>query len=105
MPLTGDQPHGMGLHKVMRTVKYRAQAIPRGALLSRVSGNNIRGLKEEIRIQVGVSRDRAKCFYQMAIRAMRLKAEIGCSSGPAAPGGHTTLPSELLWYEAPGTLR
>jgi hypothetical protein len=41
-PLTGDQLYGMGLHKLMGTVKYPAQAAPRRSSLSRVPENGTR---------------------------------------------------------------
>ena len=49
VPFTGDQLHGMGLHKLMGTVKYPAQATPRRSSLSRVPENGMHGLKGEIR--------------------------------------------------------
>jgi group II intron reverse transcriptase/maturase len=48
-PLTGDQLYGMGLHKLMGTVKYPAQATPRRSSLSRVPENGTHGLKGESR--------------------------------------------------------
>ena len=48
-PFTGDQLHGMGLHKLMGTVKYQAQATPIRSSLSRVRENRMHGLKGEIR--------------------------------------------------------
>ena len=48
-PYTGDQLHGMGLHRLMGTVKYPAQATPRRSSLSRVPENGMHGLKGEIR--------------------------------------------------------
>jgi hypothetical protein len=48
-PFTGDQLHGMGLHKLMGTVKYPAQATPRRSSVSRVPENGTHGLKGEIR--------------------------------------------------------
>ena len=48
-PFTGDQLYGMGLHKLMGTVKYPAQATPRRSSLSRVPENGTHGLKGEIR--------------------------------------------------------
>jgi len=42
-PFTGDQLHGMGLHKLMGTVKYPAQATPRRSSLSRVPENGTHG--------------------------------------------------------------
>jgi hypothetical protein len=48
-PFTGDQLYGMGLHKLMGTVKYPAQATPRRSSLSRVPENGPHGLKGEIR--------------------------------------------------------
>jgi RNA-directed DNA polymerase len=48
-PFTGDQLHGMGLHKLMGTVKYPAQATPIRSSLSRVRENRMHGLKGEIR--------------------------------------------------------
>ena len=44
-PFTGDQLYGMGLHKLMGTVKYPAQAAPRRSSLSRVRENRMHGLK------------------------------------------------------------
>jgi group II intron reverse transcriptase/maturase len=46
---TWDQLYGMGLHKLMGTVKYPAQATPRRSSLSRVPENGTHGLKGEIR--------------------------------------------------------
>ena len=48
-PFTGDQLYGMGLHKMMGTVKYPAQATPRRSSVSRVPENGMHGLKGEIR--------------------------------------------------------
>ena len=48
-PFTGDQLYGMGLHRLMGTVKYPAQATPRRSSLSRVPENGTHGLKGEIR--------------------------------------------------------
>lgn len=48
-PFTGDWLHGMGLHQLMGTVKYPAQATPRRSSLSRVPENGTHGLKGEIR--------------------------------------------------------
>ena len=44
-PYTGDLLHGMGLHKLMGTVKYPAQAAPVRSSLSRVRENRTHGLK------------------------------------------------------------
>ena len=44
-PFTGDQLHGMGLHKLMGTVKYPAQATQRRSSVSRVPENGKHGLK------------------------------------------------------------
>ena len=44
-PFTGDQLHGMGLHKLMGTVKYPAQATQRRSSVSRVPENGTHGLK------------------------------------------------------------
>ena len=44
-PLTGDQLYGMGLHKLMGTVKYPAQATQRRSSVSRVPENGTHGLK------------------------------------------------------------
>jgi RNA-directed DNA polymerase len=44
-PFTGDQLYGMGLHKLMGTVKYPAQATPRRSSVSRVRENRTHGLK------------------------------------------------------------
>ena len=46
-PFTGDQLYGMGLHKLMGTVKYPAQATSRRSSVSRVRGNRTHGLKED----------------------------------------------------------
>jgi RNA-directed DNA polymerase len=46
-PWTGDQLHGMGLHRLMGTVQYPAQATPRRSSLSRVPENGTHGLKGE----------------------------------------------------------
>ena len=48
-PFTGDQLYGMGLYKLMGTVKYPAQATPRRSSVSRVPENGTHGLKGEIR--------------------------------------------------------
>lgn len=48
-PFTGDQLYGMGLHKLMGTVKYPAQAAPVRSSLSRVRENRMHGLKGETR--------------------------------------------------------
>jgi group II intron reverse transcriptase/maturase len=48
-PFTGDQLYGMGLHRLMGTVKYPAQATPRRSSLSRVPENGMHGLKGDIR--------------------------------------------------------
>jgi len=48
-PFTGDQLYGMGLHKLMGTVKYPAQATPRRSSVSRVPENGTHGLKGEVR--------------------------------------------------------
>ena len=44
-PFTGDQLYGMGLHKLMGTVKYPAQATPGRSSVSRVRENRTHGLK------------------------------------------------------------
>ena len=44
-PFTGELLYGMGLHKLMGTVKYPAQATPRRSSLSRVPENGTHGLK------------------------------------------------------------
>ena len=44
-PFTGAQLYGMGLHRLMGTVKYPAQAIPRRSSVSRVPENGMHGLK------------------------------------------------------------
>jgi len=46
---TGQQLYGMGLYKLMGTVKYPAQATPRRSSLSRVPENGTHGLKGDIR--------------------------------------------------------
>jgi RNA-directed DNA polymerase len=48
-PFTSDQLYGMGLHKLMGTVKYPAQATPRRSSVSRVPENGMHGLKGEVR--------------------------------------------------------
>jgi len=48
-PFTGELLHGMGLHKLMGTVKYPAQATPRRSSVSRVPENGTHGLKGEFR--------------------------------------------------------
>jgi len=44
-PFTSAQLYGMGLHKLMGTVKYPTQATPRRSSLSRVPENGTHGLK------------------------------------------------------------
>src|SRR5215470_7445375 len=46
---TQDQLYGMGLYRLMGTVKYPSQATPRKSSLSRVPENGTHGLKGEIR--------------------------------------------------------
>lgn len=48
-PFTGSLLYGMGLHKLMGTVKYPAQATPRRSSVSRVPENGMHGLKGELR--------------------------------------------------------
>ena len=48
-PFTGHQLYGMGLHKLMGTVKYPAQATQRRSSLSRVPENGTYRLKGDIR--------------------------------------------------------
>ena len=48
-PFSGDQLHGMGLYRLMGTVKYPTQATPRKSSLSRVPENGKHGLKGELR--------------------------------------------------------
>ena len=48
-PFTGDQLYSMGLHKLMGTVKYPAQATPRRSSVSRVPENGTHGLKGDFR--------------------------------------------------------
>jgi RNA-directed DNA polymerase len=48
-PFTGDQLHGMGLHKLMGSVKYPAQATQVRSSLSRVRENRTHGLKGDFR--------------------------------------------------------
>jgi RNA-directed DNA polymerase len=48
-PWTGDQLYGMGLHQLMGTVNYPAQATPRRSSLSRVPENGTHGLKGDFR--------------------------------------------------------
>jgi RNA-directed DNA polymerase len=49
LPFSGEQLHGMGLHGLMGTVKYPAQATPSRSSLSRVPENGTHGLKGDIR--------------------------------------------------------
>lgn len=49
LPFSGDQLRGMGLHRLMGTVKYPAQATPRRSSLSRVPENGTHGLKGDFR--------------------------------------------------------
>ena len=44
-PWTGDQLYGMGLYRLMGTVKYPAQATPRRSSVSHVPENGMHGLK------------------------------------------------------------
>ena len=46
---TWDQLRGMGLYRLMGTVKYPSKATPRRSSLSRVRENRTHGLKGEIR--------------------------------------------------------
>ena len=46
---TWNQLYGMGLHRLMGTVKYPTQATPRRSSLSRVRENRTHGLKGDIR--------------------------------------------------------
>lgn len=48
-PFTWDQLRGMGLYRLMGTVKYPSQATPRRSSLSRVPENGTHGLKGEVR--------------------------------------------------------
>lgn len=48
-PFTGKLLYGMGLHQLMGTVKYPAQATPRRSSVSRVPENGTHGLKGEFR--------------------------------------------------------
>ena len=48
-PFTSAQLYGMGLHKLMGTVKYPAQATQRRSSLSRVPENGTHGLKGDFR--------------------------------------------------------
>ena len=48
-PFSSAQLYGMGLYRLMGTVKYPAQATPRKSSLSRVPENGTHGLKGEIR--------------------------------------------------------
>ena len=48
-PFTGTQLYEMGLHKLMGTVKYPAQATSARSSVSRVPENGTHGLKEDIR--------------------------------------------------------
>jgi group II intron reverse transcriptase/maturase len=52
-PFTGDQLYGMGLHELMGTVKYPAQATPRRSSVSRVRENRTHGLKGGCRKRAG----------------------------------------------------
>jgi len=47
-PLTGEQLYGMGLHELMGTVKYPAQATPVKSSASRVRENRTHGLKGDL---------------------------------------------------------
>jgi hypothetical protein len=47
-PLTSDQLYGLGLHRLMGTVHYPAQATPRRSSLSRVPENGTHGLKGDV---------------------------------------------------------
>jgi hypothetical protein len=44
-PFTGDRLYGMGLHRLMGTVKYPAQAAPRRSSVSCVRENRTHSLK------------------------------------------------------------
>jgi hypothetical protein len=46
---TWDRLYGMGLHRLMGTVRYPTQASPRRSSLSRAPENGMHGLKGEIR--------------------------------------------------------
>jgi hypothetical protein len=48
-PLSGDQLYGMGLYRLLGTVKYPMQATPRKSSLSRVPKNSTNGWKGKIR--------------------------------------------------------
>lgn len=48
-PFSGGQLYGMGLYRLLGTVKYPTQAAPRRSSLSRVRENRMHGLKGEIR--------------------------------------------------------
>ncbi|HTA41870.1 MAG TPA: group II intron reverse transcriptase/maturase [Bryobacteraceae bacterium] len=48
-PFSGDQLYGMGLYRLMGTVKYPAQATPVRSSLSRVRENRTHGLKGVVR--------------------------------------------------------
>ncbi|MCC7340624.1 MAG: group II intron reverse transcriptase/maturase [Bryobacterales bacterium] len=48
-PFSGKLLYGMGLHKLMGTVQYPAQATPRRSSVSRVPENGTHGLKGELR--------------------------------------------------------
>jgi RNA-directed DNA polymerase len=54
-PFTGEQLYGMGLHKLMGTVKYPAQATPRRSSLSRVRENRTHGLKGVLWKRAGIT--------------------------------------------------
>jgi RNA-directed DNA polymerase len=52
-PFTGDQLYGMGLHRLMGTVQYPAQATPMRSSLRRVPENGARGLKGDAMMETG----------------------------------------------------
>ena len=58
-PFTGSQLHGMGLHKLMGTVKYPTPAISVRSSLSRVRENRIRALKGGVWKRADESRNHA----------------------------------------------
>lgn len=66
-PFTGDQLYGMGLHRLMGTVKYPAQATPRRSSLSRVPRKRHARFERGYWKRAGVSQYRAN-FVPMGTR-------------------------------------
>jgi hypothetical protein len=76
-PFTGDQLRGMGLHKLMGTVKYPAQATPRRSSESRVPENGTHGCvsSEGWRVQWEIKPTEAKVRSLVAWIARRKETE------------------------------